>query len=173
MIRKCTDLDIDVIHEIINDAAQAYAGVIPDDRWHDPYMSKAELVQELHSGVTFWGFTDNHNLVGVMGIQDKGDVTLIRHAYIRTGRRNQGIGSLLLRFLESKTKKPILVGTWAAATWAISFYQKNGYHILKEQEKDQLLRTFWNIPERQIQTSVVLANTSYPPGVSQNSSSYW
>ena len=147
-----------MIYEIINDAAQAYRGVIPEDRWHDPYMSKTELAQELQDGVVFWGVVDNNDLVGVMGIQDKGEVALIRHAYIRTERRNEGIGSRLLRFLESTTDKAILVGTWADATWAIAFYQKNGYRLLSEQEKDQLLRKYWKIPERQIQTSVVLAN---------------
>ena len=172
MIRQCTELDVDVIHEIINDAAQVYAGVIPSDRWHDPYMSKAELEQELQDGVVFWGVVDHHDLVGVMGIQDMCDVALIRHAYIRTNERNKGIGSRLLRFLETKTEKPILVGTWADATWAVSFYQKNGYRLLGEQEKDRLLRKFWNIPERQIRTSVVLANTSRPLSVSQNCSGY-
>lgn len=158
MIRKCRELDVDVIYEIINDAAQAYRGVIPEDRWHDPYMSKVELKQELQGGVVFWGVVDNDNLVGVMGIQDKGDIALIRHAYIRTDRRNKGIGSRLLRFLGSTTHKTILVGTWADATWAITFYQKNGYQLLSEHEKNQLLRKYWKIPERQIQTSVVLAN---------------
>ena len=157
VIRKCNQSDVDVIYEIINDAAQAYRGVIPQDRWHEPYMSKAELQQELQDGVVFWGVVDNDNLIGVMGIQDKGDVALIRHAYIRTDRRNEGIGSLLLRFLESTTEKEILVGTWSAAIWAITFYQKNGYQLVTESEKERLLRKYWNIPERQIQTSVVLA----------------
>lgn len=157
MIRECRESDVDVIYEIVNDAAQAYKDVIPEDRWHDPYMSKTELKQELHDGVVFWGFVVNSELVGVMGIQDKGDVVLIRHAYIRTDRQNKGIGSRLLRFLESTTDKAVLVGTWADATWAIAFYQKNGYQLVSAQEKDELLRRYWNIPERQIQTSVVLA----------------
>ncbi|MDA9983234.1 GNAT family N-acetyltransferase, partial [Gammaproteobacteria bacterium] len=121
MIRKCTESDVDVIYEIINDAAQAYKGVIPKDRWYDPYMSHAELRQELEEEVVFWGLSDNHNLVGVMGIQDRGDVSLIRHAYVITNRRNEGIGTSLLRYLESTTDKPILVGTWADASWAIDF----------------------------------------------------
>ncbi len=158
MIRKCTESDVDVIYEIINDAAQAYRGVIPEDRWHEPYMPKTELEQELQDGVVFWGVEDKNNLIGVMGIQDKGDLALIRHAYVRTERRNEGIGSRLLNFLESTTDKAILVGTWADATWAITFYQKNGYRLLSEPEKDRLLRKYWRIPERQIQTSVVLAN---------------
>ena len=157
MIRKCTGSDVDAIYEIINDAAQDYRGVIPEDRWHEPYMSKAELARELQDGVIFWGVVENNNLVGVMGIQDKGEVALIRHAYIRTERRKEGIGSRLLRFLEATTDKAILVGTWADATWAIAFYQKHGYRLLTEPEKDRLLRKYWRIPERQIQTSVVLA----------------
>ena len=160
MIRKCSESDIDVIYEIINDAAQAYKGVIPEDRWHEPYMSLAELKQELEDGVVFWGFVENDNVIGVMGIQDKGDVALIRHAYIRTERKHEGIGSRLLQFLESETTKTILIGTWADATWAIDFYQKNGYRLVSESEKDQLLREYWKIPERQIQTSVVLVNDS-------------
>ena len=160
MIRKCSESDIDVIYEIINDAAQAYRGVIPEDRWHEPYMSLAELRQEIEDGVVFWGVVENDNLIGVMGIQDKGDVTLIRHAYIRTERRHEGIGSRLLRFLESTTIKTILVGTWADATWAIDFYEKNGYRLVSESEKNQLLREYWKIPERQIETSVVLVNDS-------------
>ena len=149
-----------MIYEIINDAAQAYRGVIPEDRWHEPYMSLAELRQEIEDGVVFWGVVENDNLIGVMGIQDKGDVTLIRHAYIRTERRHEGIGSRLLRFLESTTIKTILVGTWAEATWAIDFYEKNGYRLVSESEKNQLLREYWKIPERQIETSVVLVNDS-------------
>ena len=160
MIRKCSESDIDVIYEIINDAAQAYKGVIPEDRWHEPYMSLAELKQELEDGVVFWGFVENDNVIGVMGIQDKGDVALIRHAYIRTERKHEGIGSRLLQFLESETTKTILIGTWADATWAINFYQKNGYRLVSESEKDQLLSEYWKIPERQIQTSVVLVNDS-------------
>ena len=158
MIRKCNESDIDVIYEIINDAAQAYKGIIPEDRWHDPYMSLTELRQEILDGIIFWGLVDNHELVGVMGMQDKNEVVLIRHAYTRTARRNEGIGSRLLRHLESTTDKTILIGTWADATWAIAFYQRNNYHLLPVQEKEQLLRKYWTISERQIETSVVLAN---------------
>ena len=158
MIRKCNESDIDVIYEIINDAAQAYKGIIPEDRWHDPYMSLTELRQEILDGIIFWGLVDNHELVGVMGMQDKNKVVLIRHAYTRTTHRNEGIGSRLLRHLESTTDKTILIGTWADATWAIAFYQRNNYHLLPVQEKEQLLRKYWTISERQIETSVVLAN---------------
>jgi N-acetylglutamate synthase-like GNAT family acetyltransferase len=158
MIRKCTDSDIEVILEIINDAAQAYKGVIPVDCWHEPYMSREELKQEIENQVCFWGYEDEDTLMGVMGIQDKGEVALIRHAYVRSNRRNQGIGTRLLRFLESETEKQILIGTWADTTWAIAFYKKNGYRLLSAEEKDRLLRKYWTIPERQMVTSVVLAH---------------
>lgn len=158
MIRKCTDSDFEVILEIINDAAKAYEGVIPVDCWHEPYMSREELKAEVENWVCLWGFEEEGTLIGVMGIQDKGDVTLIRHAYVRSNKRNQGIGTRLLRFLESTTEKPILIGTWADATWAIAFYEKNGYRLLPEREKNRLLRKYWTIPERQVVTSVVLAN---------------
>ena len=147
-----------MIYEIINDAARAYKGVIPQDRWHDPYMSLAELRQELQQGVIFWGVVENNELIGVMGMQDKDEVALIRHAYIRTEQRNKGVGSCLLRFLEPTTDKPILVGTWADAVWAINFYRKNGYHLVPEKDKTRLLRKYWTISDRQIETSVVLAN---------------
>jgi len=154
------DQDVGVIFEIINDTAQAYKGVIPADRWHDPYMSQDQLKQEIDAGVSFWGFEEDGHLVGVMGIQDKGEVTLIRHSYVRKQSRNRGIGTILLKFLESMTDKPILIGTWADATWAIAFYEKNGYRLVSTEEKTRLLRKFWTIPERQIDTSVVLAGDS-------------
>lgn len=156
MIRKCTESDFDVIYEVINDAAQAYKEAIPKDRWQDPYMYHAELRQEWNDGVVFWGASDNDYLIGVMGIQDRGEVTLIRHAYVRTNRRGEGLGTRLLRYLESTTDKAILVGTWADASWAIDFYRKNGYTLLSELEKNQLLRKYWKIPERQVESSVVL-----------------
>lgn len=158
MIRKCTESDFEGILEIINDAAQAYKGVIPVDCWHEPYMSREELNHEIENQVCFWGFEKEGALIGVMGIQEKGDVTLIRHAYVRSNQRNRGIGTHLLLFLESTTEKPILIGTWADATWAIAFYEKNGYRLLPEEEKNRLLRKYWTIPARQIITSVVLAN---------------
>lgn len=158
MIRRCKESDFEMILEIINDAAQAYKGVIPVDCWHEPYMSWEELRHEIEDGVCFWGFEEGGTLIGVMGIQDKGEVALIRHAYVRSDKRNQGIGTCLLHFLESTTEKPILVGTWANASWAIAFYEKNGYRLLLEEEKNRLLRKYWTIPERQIVNSVVLAN---------------
>ncbi len=161
MIRKCTDEDLEVIFNIVNDAATAYKGVIPADCWHEPYMSLQQLKCEIGDGVCFWGFVDENELIGVMGIQDKGEVTLIRHAYVRTDKRNQGIGGQLLRYLETATEKPILIGTWTAAVWAVAFYQKNGYRLLPINEKNSLLKRFWTISPRQIETSVVLANAKY------------
>ena len=158
MIRKCKQSESDIIHEIINDGAQAYKGVIPADRWHEPYMSREELKHEIVDGVVFWGFEADQELVGVMGIQDKGDVNLIRHAYVRTRARQQGIGTRLLKHLESIDGKPILIGTWADAIWAIAFYQKNGYRVVTETEKNRLLRKYWSISEQQVETSVVLAD---------------
>jgi GNAT superfamily N-acetyltransferase len=157
MIRRCTEEDFAAIMEIINDAASAYKGVIPADRWHDPYMPQEQLLAEIASGVCFWGFEENDRLIGVMGIQDKGEVTLIRHAYVRSSLRNRKTGSLLLKHLESMTEKPILIGTWADAFWAIAFYQKNGYRLVSLEEKNRLLKKYWNIPDRQVATSVVLA----------------
>ena len=161
MIRTCKQSDINDMYDIINDAAHAYRGIIPEDRWHEPYMPKSELQHEIDDGVRFWGYEDNGELIGVMGIQDKGDVDLIRHAYVRTERRKQGVGTKLLLHLESRSDKPILIGTWADATWAIHFYQKNGYRLLQKDEKNRLLRKYWTIPERQVETSVVLADGKY------------
>ena len=163
MIRKCTPRDVSVIHTIINEAAQAYRGVIPEDRWHEPYMSIEELRHEIDDGVEFWGYEEAGELVGVMGLQDKGDLHLIRHAYVRTSGQNRGIGTKLLRHLERMTDKPILVGTWADATWAMKFYERNGYRVLSRLETERLLKKYWRIPERQVVTSVVLANSRWRP----------
>jgi N-acetylglutamate synthase-like GNAT family acetyltransferase len=157
MIRRCKDTDFDAIVEIINDAAQVYRGAIPADCWKDPYMPELELRHELDSGVTFWGFEENGELVGVMGTQDIADVTLIRHAYVRTARRSRGIGAALLLHLRMLTAKPILIGTWATASWAIRFYEKHGFAMIGDEEKNRLLKKYWSIPERQVETSVVLA----------------
>ena len=158
MIRECTQEDLAAILAIINDAAQAYKGVIPVDRWHEPYMPPDELQQEIERGVVFWGIEADGELVGVMGIQDRGEVELIRHAYVRTRSRRRGIGSELLRHLERLTAKPILIGTWVDAVWAIRFYEKHGYRALGRPETEALLKRYWTIPERQIATSVVLAS---------------
>jgi len=161
VIRACTPTDFDDMFDIINDAAQAYRGIIPEDRWHEPYMPKSELQHEIDDGVVFWGYEDSGMLIGVMGIQDKGDVDLIRHAYVRTNRRKQGVGTTLLHYLESRSVKPLLIGTWTDAVWAVRFYQKNGYRLLEKDEKNRLLRKYWSIPERQVETSVVLADRKY------------
>jgi len=161
-IRRCGVDDLPQIFSIINDAAQAYRDVIPPDRWHEPYMALDELTQEIHCGVEFWGCESGGRLVGVMGIQDRGEVTLIRHAYVQTAHRRRGIGEKLLKQLEAMAAKPILIGTWSAAEWAIRFYEKNGYRLLSRPETERLLRKYWSIPERQIETSVVLANPRWP-----------
>jgi GNAT superfamily N-acetyltransferase len=162
VIRPCRDDEFDVIWEIVNDAAQVYKGVIPADRWNEPYMPREELRHELESGVSFWGYEEDGELIGVMGIQHVQDVTLIRHAYVRTGRRNLGIGGQLLSRLREQTTRPTLVGTWKDATWAIRFYQKYSFRlVVPEEEKDRLLRQYWAIPERQVETSVVLADRKW------------
>ena len=161
MIRKCEDKDFEALYEIINDAAQAYKGVIPADRWHVPYMGEEQLRREIQQGVEFWGEEEEDKLLGVMGLQNVQDVTLIRHAYVRTGRRRSGLGGKLLRFLLGQTAKPVLIGTWAAATWAVSFYQKHGFIRVSEKEKNFLLKKYWTIPERQVETSVVLADARW------------
>lgn len=156
MIRPCSPADFSAVHAIVNDAAVAYRDVIPADCWHEPYMSEVALKEEIRSGVRFWGWEQAGVLVGVMGIQDVRDVTLIRHAYVRTAQRNRGIGALLLAHLRTLTQRPLLIGTWAAADWAIRFYVKNGFRVVGDQEKGRLLRKYWSITDRQIETSVVL-----------------
>lgn|ERR1700719_1315485 len=161
MIRRCGSQDFERIHTIINDGARAYKGIIPSDRWTEPYMSAEQLQHDIEEGVVFWGYDDNGTLSGVMGIQDVRDVTLIRHAYVLTGSQKQGIGAHLLFHLRELAKGPVLIGTWADATWAIRFYKKNGFQIVGAREKDQLLRKYWTIPDRQIETSIVLADATW------------
>jgi N-acetylglutamate synthase-like GNAT family acetyltransferase len=161
MIVQAKSSDFDNIYEIINDAAKAYKSVIPMDRWHEPYMPKEQLREQIADGVEFWCYVENDQTIGVMGIQEKSDVTLIRHAYVRTIARNKGIGGKLLRHLMTLTKKPILIGTWAEATWAIDFYKKHGFRLTTHEEKESLLRKYWNIPLRQLETSVVLASSNW------------
>jgi GNAT superfamily N-acetyltransferase len=160
-IRPCTAADLPALFSIVNDAARAYKGVIPADCWHDPYMPLDELKQGIRDGIVFWGYEAGGELVGLMGMQDRGELTLIRHAYVRTAQRRGGIGEKLLRHLEAMTEKPILIGTWSAAAWAIRFYEKNGYRVLARPEIDRLLRKYWSISQRQIDTSVVLANARW------------
>jgi GNAT superfamily N-acetyltransferase len=161
MIRRCAESDRDVMFGIINDAAIAYRGVIPEDRWQEPYMPMEELEAEIADGVEFWGIGEGGVLDGVMGIQDRGEVALIRHAYVRTRLRRGGLGGLLLAYLLDLTSKPVLIGTWAAADWAVRFYEKHGFRQVTPEEKDRLLRRYWRIPERQVATSVVLADGKY------------
>lgn len=161
MIRQCYNSEFETICEIVNDAAQAYRGVIPVDRWKEPYMSKDELRREMDEGIVFWGYEEDGELLGVMGIQHVQDVTLIRHAYVRTVRRNQGIGGKLLSHLRKQTVRPLLIGTWADAIWAIRFYQKHGFRLVSSKDKNWLLRKYWLIPERQVETSVVLADQEW------------
>jgi N-acetylglutamate synthase-like GNAT family acetyltransferase len=160
-IKKCEQSDFKEIYGIINDAAWAYKGVIPADRWHEPYMPEEELKIQMNEGVEFWCYKEDKQIMGVMGIQYKGDVTLIRHAYVRSTDRQKGIGSKLLAHLASFAGTPVLIGTWADATWAIKFYEKHGFRLLAKSEKEMLLRKYWKIPARQEETSVVLASPDW------------
>jgi N-acetylglutamate synthase-like GNAT family acetyltransferase len=161
MIRRCDDRDFDLIWTIINDGAQAYKGTIPPDRWTEPYMSRVELQREIDDGVVFWGFEEAGNLVGIMGIQKVQDVTLIRHAYVCTSSQKRGIGGDLLSHLQGRISGPVLIGTWAGALWAIRFYERHGFQMVGPQEKNRLLKKYWTVPERQIETSVVLADSNW------------
>jgi N-acetylglutamate synthase-like GNAT family acetyltransferase len=161
MIIKCTNEDFNEIYEIINDASIAYKGIIPADRWHEPYMTKEELEKQIGEAVEFWKYTEDEKILGVMGIQFKEDVTLIRHAYVRTTERKKGIGSQLLNHLITMSTTSVLIGTWADAKWAIDFYLKHGFRLLEEQEKNSLLFKYWSVPVRQVETSVVLASKDW------------
>jgi GNAT superfamily N-acetyltransferase len=161
MIRSCNHDDFDKIWSIINDGAQAYKGAIPPDRWKEPYMSRRALSQEIENGVGFSGWEDDGSLLGVMGFQNVQDVSLIRHAYVRTSKQKQGIGSQLLLHFRRETQRPILIGTWADAVWAIRFYEKHGFERVESGDIGLLLRRYWKIPERQIETSVVLADEKW------------
>lgn len=158
MIGRCEDTDFEAIWEIINDGAQAYRGVIPADRWTEPYMSREELRQQIEDGVEFWGYEEAGMLLAVMGIQHVQDVTLIRHAYVRTTHQKQGIGAKLLSKLRLLAPGPVLIGAWADASWAIRFYKKHGFSQVSTEEKNRLLKKYWTVPERQIETSVVLSD---------------
>ncbi|MGA8006889.1 MAG: GNAT family N-acetyltransferase [Burkholderiales bacterium] len=162
-LRELRPEERDALLAIVNDAAQAYRGVIPADRWHEPYMPLAELEAEIADGVEFWGAEEEGHLLGVMGIQDRGEVALVRHAYVASAAQGKGIGRSLLRHVQSLTQKPLLVGTWVAAEWAIAFYLRNGFALVADEQKDALLRKYWSIPERQIETSVVLASRNPEP----------
>jgi N-acetylglutamate synthase-like GNAT family acetyltransferase len=158
LIRKIQEADLGAMLAIVNDAAQAYRGVIPADRWREPYMPPDELEKEIADGVIFWVAEENGRLLGVTGIQDKGEVALVRHAYVAPTMQRKGVGRTLLRHVEGLTGKPILIGTWADASWAIEFYRRNGFTVVPNRHKDSLLRRYWSIPARQVETSVVLAD---------------
>jgi GNAT superfamily N-acetyltransferase len=157
LIRPCRDDDREAILAIVNAAAEAYRGVIPPDRWHEPYMPGAELDGEIAAGVVFWGYEADGELLGVMGLQPVRDVELIRHAYVAPERQRGGVGGALLEHLAARTTRRMLVGTWAAAEWAIAFYRRHGFAPVGPERTAELLRAYWAIPERQIETSVVLA----------------
>lgn len=161
MIRQCNENDFEIIHSIINAAAERYKSVIPGDCWKIPYMSKAELKHEIDDDVVFWGYEEDGELIGVMGIQHVQDVTLIRHAYVRPAKQHQGVGKKLLAELCRQTDRPILIGTWADAEWAIRFYEHHGFKRVSRQEKDRLLNKYWTISARQVDTSVVLADQKW------------
>src|SRR3979490_2171525 len=156
LIRKSVEADLAAILGIVNDAAQAYRGVIPAERWREPSMPAGELAEEIAGGVVFWVAEQDGRLLGVMGIQDKGAVALLRHAYVAPDIQRKGVGTRLLRHVEGLADKPILIGTWADASWAIEFYRRNGFSVVPN--SDRLLRTYWSIPARQVETSVVLAD---------------
>ena len=160
-IRPCRDDERGAIFEIVNAAAEAYRGVIPEDRWHDPYMPMGELDGEIAAGVEFWGYADDGELLGIMGIQPVRDVNLIRHAYVVPESQGRGIGSALLEHLLAVATRPMLVGTWTAAAWAIRFYERHGFEYVGTERTAELLREYWDIPERQIETSVVLAGPTH------------
>jgi GNAT superfamily N-acetyltransferase len=162
-IRACRDDERVAVLEIVNAAAEAYRGVIPADRWHEPYMPAAELDAEIAAGVEFWGYEDGGALVGVMGVQHVRDVDLIRHAYVLPASQGRGVGGALLERLRSGATRPMLVGTWAAAEWAIRFYERHGFELVPPERTAELLRAYWTIPEGQVATSVVLASPPLPP----------
>jgi N-acetylglutamate synthase-like GNAT family acetyltransferase len=164
MLRPCDKNDLDRIYSIVNDAALAYKGVIPEDRWKEPYMSRDELQDEIDHDVLFWGYEVDGEIVGVMGIQHVQDVTLIRHAYVRTANQKLGIGEKLLSELRRQTDRPILIGTWADAVWAIRFYERHGFKRVSITDKERLLEQYWSIPKRQVETSVVLADRAWREG---------
>jgi len=156
VIRRCTAADVPVMDSIINEAAQKYRGVIPPDCWHEPYMSREELEREIAAGVQFSGWDEHGELLAVMGVQRVKDATLIRHAYVRSAHQGKGIGGNLLKELSGQVQGKMLIGTWADAVWAIRFYQRHGFRLVDNDEKDRLLDTYWTISPRQRDTSVVL-----------------
>jgi len=161
LIRKSNEADSAAMLAIVNAAAKAYLGVIPVDRWREPYMPADELGKEMSDGVNFWVAEDHGRLIGMIGIQNKGEAELVRHAYVEPTAQRKGVGTSLLRHVQNLTGKPVLVGTWADASWAIEFYRRNGFTVVSSEQKDHLLRQYWSIPERQIETSVVLVDARW------------
>ena len=159
-IRPCREDDLATVLAIVNSAAIAYRGVIPDDRWHEPYMPLAELQHEIAAGVAFWGYEADGELIGVMGVQPVRDVDLIRHAYVRRDHQRRGVGGALMEHLRARSTRRTLVGTWAAASWAIDFYRRHGFELVSPERKNVLLETYWDIPRRQAETSVVLIRSA-------------
>jgi GNAT superfamily N-acetyltransferase len=157
VVRPCRAED-SIVLAIVNSAAEAYRGAIPADRWHDPYMSMEELRRDIADGVKFWAFEADGEVVGVMGIQPRHDVDLIRHAYVLPQHQRHGVGAALIERLRQESTRRMLVGTWSAASWAIGFYRRHGFELVPEERKAQLLRMYWRLADRQIETSVVLAN---------------
>ena len=160
-IRRCRDDERATILAIVNAAAERYRGAIPTDCWHEPYMPAAELDGEIAAGVAFWGYEAEGALLGVMGIQPVRDVDLIRHAYVLPPAQGQGVGTALLRHLRASSGRRMLIGTWAAAEWAIRFYRHHGFELVPPEQKKELLKEYWTVPERQIETSVVLADPPF------------
>lgn len=163
-IRRCGVADFDEVYAVINAAAVAYRGVIAEDRWKEPYMPLDELRQEIADGVELWGAFQDGALLAVMGLQPVEDVALIRHAYTTPGVQGAGFGSALLAHLCTQTDRPMLVGTWKAATWAIAFYERRGFRLVSDTEKHELLTRYWTVPARQIEESVVLADERWFEG---------
>ena len=175
MIRRSIGEDFDVIHSVVNDASQAYKGIIPSDCWKEPYMSREELADEIMGGVVFWLYevqgehsrqsTNSENrseVLAVMGVQHVQDVALVRHAYVKPSKQNRGIGGKLLEHIKGQEARPLLVGTWKDAYWAVKFYEKRGFSLVSPPErKDELLKKYWSVSERQIEDSVVLADRKW------------
>ena len=166
LIRSCSEDEMPIVLAIINEAAQAYRGVIPADRWHEPYMSREDLARDIAAGVVFWCLLQQGEMIGVMGMQPVRDVDLIRHAYVRPDHQRSGVGAMLIEHLRSQSSRRMLVGTWKAASWAIDFYRRHGFETVDPATTVLLLRTYWSIPDRQIETSAVLAN---PPWLAPDS----
>lgn len=163
-LRPARPDDFDAILAVINDAAQAYKGAIPADCWHEPYMGAPELRREIADGIAFTIAESDGRVTGVMGMQDKGEVMLVRHAYVATTAQRGGIGTQLLRQVQGASDKPVLIGTWAAAAWAIGFYRRHGFEVVPDGDKEALLRRYWSVPPRQVATSVVLADARWRGG---------